>query len=168
MPTLRQTRNPGHRLIRRTALITLAMTALAACSANKLGTAPTATGEAADLVLRNGQVLTIDAGFSKAQAVAIRGDRILAVGSNAAMSAHTGPRTQVIDLQGRTVMPGLIDAHLHSAGGGPGVALASVRSLDELLAAVKARAQVAKPGDIIVSNADWHEAQLKEKRLARR
>lgn len=168
MPTLRQTRIPGHRLVRRTALITLAMTALAACSANKLGTAPTATGEAADLVLRNGQVLTIDAGFSKAQAVAIRGDRILAVGSNAAMSVHTGPRTQVIDLQGHTVMPGLIDAHLHSAGGGPGVALASVRSLDELLAAVKARAQVAKPGDIIVSNADWHEAQLKEKRLPHR
>jgi hypothetical protein len=168
MSTVSQPSMPGQRLLRRATLTALALALITACTANKPPDEPRTQSEPAEVVLRNGQVLTIDARFSRAQAVAIRGDRIVAVGSNAAVAALTGPRTQVIDLQGRTVMPGLIDAHLHSAGGGPGVALASVRSMDELLAAVKARAQVAKPGEIIVSNADWHEAQLREKRLPHR
>src|SRR5207244_1291247 len=67
-----------------------------------------------------------------------------------------------------TVIPGLIDGHLHNAGGGPGVDLAGVRSMAELLAAVEARVKVSKPGDLVVSNSDWHEAQLREKRLPHR
>ena len=138
---------------------------VAACSAGRPG-APEA--EAADLVLYNGKIVTVDGGFSIARAVAIRGDRFIAVGDDARVRALAGAKTRQIDLRGRTLIPGLMDGHLHNAGGGPGVDLSRARSIDELLAAVRARAAAASPGEIIVSNSDWHEAQLKEKRLPHR
>src|SRR6266404_1546846 len=67
----------------------------------------------ADLVLHNGKILTVDAGFSTAQAVAISGNQIAAVGSNQDVLKLAGANTQVIDLKGRTVIPGLIDTHRH-------------------------------------------------------
>src|SRR5882672_5113513 len=67
----------------------------------------------ADLVLKNGKIITVDRDFTIAQALAIAGDRIVAIGSDAAMAAHVAPSTRVIDLNGRTVMPGLIDGHAH-------------------------------------------------------
>src|SRR6478735_3637279 len=67
----------------------------------------------ADLILSNAKVLTVDHDFTIAQAIAIAGDRILAVGSNDALAAHTAPETRVVDLKGRAVMPGLIDGHAH-------------------------------------------------------
>jgi predicted amidohydrolase YtcJ len=124
--------------------------------------------ETADLVLYNGRIVTVDAGFTVARAVAIRGDRFIAVGDDARVRALAGANTRQIDLRGRTLIPGLMDGHLHNAGGGPGVDLSRTRSIDELLAAVQARARTANPGEIIVSNSDWHEAQLKEKRLPHR
>jgi predicted amidohydrolase YtcJ len=124
--------------------------------------------ETADLVLYNGKIVTVDGSFSIAQAVAIRGERFIAVGANDAVRATGGPNTKQFDLNGRTVIPGLIDGHLHNAGGGPGVDLSKVRSMAELLAAVEARAKSTPSGELIVSNADWHEAQLREKRLPHR
>jgi hypothetical protein len=100
--------------------------------------------------------------------VAIRGDRFVAVGTSDAVRRLAGPATKVIDLRGRTVIPGLMDGHLHNAGGGSGVSLSEVRSMAELLAAVEARVKVSKPGDLVVSNSDWHEVQLAEKRLPHR
>ena len=138
---------------------------VAACSA---GRPSTPEAEAADLVLYNGKIVTVDGGFSIARAVAIRGDRFIAVGDDARVRALAGAKTKPIDLGGRTLIPGLMDGHLHNAGGGPGVDLSRARSIDELLAAVRARAAAASPGEIIVSNSDWHEAQLKEKRLPHR
>ena len=67
----------------------------------------------ADMVLHNGKILTVDAQFSTAQAVAIRGDKIAAVGQNQTILAMAGPNTLRIDLKGRTVVPGLIDTHIH-------------------------------------------------------
>jgi predicted amidohydrolase YtcJ len=67
----------------------------------------------ADIVLRNGRIITVDAGFSIAEAVAIAGERILAVGPAAAMAAHMGPSTRVVDLAGKVVIPGIIDGHAH-------------------------------------------------------
>lgn len=120
---------------------------------------------APDVVLVNAVVITADPAFSIAEAVAISGARIMAVGTTAQMRAVAGPSTRVVDLGGRTVMPGLMDNHLHGAGGGPGVDLSRARSLGEVMAAIAARVKASRPGDVIVSNSDWHEAQLKEQRL---
>jgi predicted amidohydrolase YtcJ len=80
------------------------------------------------------------------------------------MWAYIGPGTEVVDLQGRTVIPGLSDGHFHDAGGGPGVDLSKVRTMAELLAKIKEAAGKAAPGEIVRSNSDWHEAQLTEQR----
>ncbi|HJZ71278.1 MAG TPA: amidohydrolase [Vicinamibacterales bacterium] len=119
----------------------------------------------ADTILVNGHVITVDSRFSIAQAVAIRGGRFTAVGSDAEIRKHAGPGTQTIDLHGETVIPGLADDHLHDAGGGPGVDLSRARSLGEVLAAIGARVKSSRSGEIVVTNSDWHEAQLKEHRL---
>ncbi len=73
---------------------------------------------AADLILHNAKVLTADAAFSKAEAIAITGNRIDAVGPNSAILKLRGPNTKVIDAQGRTVLPGLIDSHTHPLSAG--------------------------------------------------
>ena len=67
----------------------------------------------ADLILRNGKIVTVDANFAIAQAVAVRGNQIAAVGTDAAVMPLAGPNSRVIDLKGRTVIPGLIDTHRH-------------------------------------------------------
>ena len=72
----------------------------------------------ADLVLRNARVWTVDRGRPEAQAVAILGDRILDVGSDAEILRFVGPRTEVLDLRGRLVLPGFHDAHVHFVTGG--------------------------------------------------
>jgi hypothetical protein len=118
-----------------------------------------------DHVYYNAKVVTVDEAFSYAEAVAITGDKFTAVGSNADVRKLAGPATQQIDLKGLTVVPGLTDNHLHNAGGGPGVDLSRARSLDDVLSAVSAAARRSKPGEVILSNSDWHEAQLKEQRL---
>jgi hypothetical protein len=68
---------------------------------------------APDLILHHGEVVTADLCFSVAEAIAIRGERIVRVGSNAEVLALQGPRTQTIDLAGKMVLPGLIDCHAH-------------------------------------------------------
>ncbi len=70
--------------------------------------------EMADLVLVGGKIITVDASFSIHRAMAVKGDRILAVGSDADIARYQGAQTQVIELGGRVVMPGLIDSHLHA------------------------------------------------------
>jgi predicted amidohydrolase YtcJ len=144
------------KIVRRAAVYAACL--LAACATQPPSTPP-------DVVLYNGKIITVDPAFSIAQAVAIRADRFVAVGTNDALRQSAGPATRQIDLGGRTVIPGLMDGHLHNAGGGAGVNLSRVRSIDELLAAVEARVKKAPPGEPIVSNSDWHEAQLREKRL---
>src|ERR1041385_1787540 len=149
--------------------IRIGVATIAALLAASPGAGPTAPeGEAADLILHNGRIVTVDGGFTIARAVAVRGDRFVAVGDDARIRLLASAQTRQIDLRGRTVIPGLMDGHLHNAGGGPGVDLARVRTMAQLLAAVEARARSAQPGELIVSNPDWHEAQLAEKRLPQR
>jgi predicted amidohydrolase YtcJ len=118
-----------------------------------------------DTILVNGHVITVDARFSIAEAIAISGGKFVAVGTDAAIRKLAGAATTTIDVHGQTVIPGLADGHLHDAGGGPGVDLSGARSLADILAAVAARVRVSEPGEVVVSNSDWHEAQLKEHRL---
>src|SRR5258708_2781799 len=97
----------------------------------------------ADLVLRHGVVLTVDANDSEAEALAIRNGRVIAVGTDASVGRLMGPKTKVIDLAGRTVTPGLIDTHAHLLSTGVDeildVDLKQVASISELTAKVKAR-----------------------------
>jgi predicted amidohydrolase YtcJ len=124
-----------------------------------------ACAQIAELVFVNGKVFTADSGSTFAQGFAVKDGRFLAVGTSEAMRRHVGAGSKVIDLAGRLVTPGLADGHFHNEGGGPGIDLSGTRSLAELLAAVARAAKTAKPDVVLVSNADWHEAQLKEQRL---
>jgi predicted amidohydrolase YtcJ len=119
----------------------------------------------ADIVFVNGKVFTADEANHVVQGVAVAGDRFVAAGTDDAVRRYVGPQTRVIDLKGRFVSPGITDDHFHNEGGGSGVDLSHVRSLGELLTTVANAATAAPAGTVIVSNSDWHEAQLKEQRL---
>jgi predicted amidohydrolase YtcJ len=120
---------------------------------------------APDVIYYNAKIVTVDDQFSYAQAVAIIGDKFTSVGTNDSVRRLAGPNTRQVDLHGMTVIPGLTDNHLHNAGGGPGVDLSRARTIDEALKAVGDRVKRAEPGEVVISNSDWHEAQLKEQRL---
>ena len=120
---------------------------------------------APDLVLLNGNVITVDRNFAVAEGVAIAGDRIMTVGNGDQLRALADARTRIVDLKGHTVIPGLMDNHLHGAGGGPGVDLSRARTLADVYGAITDRVRASAPGELIVSNSDWHEAQLQEQRL---
>jgi predicted amidohydrolase YtcJ len=106
------------------------------------------------LVLTNGKVITVNARFDIAQAIAIDGDRIAAVGSDSDVRALAGPATQVIDLKGRAVIPGLIDAHAHLDREGLKEALpsmAGLRSVQDVQQRVAELVANARPGEWIVT-----------------
>lgn len=113
----------------------------------------------ATLVLRNGKVVTVDAAMPQAQAVAITGDRITAVGTNDAMQKYVGPNTQVIDLKGQLVIPGLIESHGHFMGLGQSkmtLDLMDVKDWNEIVSMVADAAKQAKPGEWIIGRG-WHQ-----------
>jgi predicted amidohydrolase YtcJ len=117
------------------------------------------TQSAATLVLRNGKIVTVDAAMPQAQAIAITGDRITAVGTNDAIQKFVGPNTQVIDLQGRLAVPGLIESHGHFMGLGQSkmtLDLMDVKDWNEIVAMVAAAAKQAKPGEWIIGRG-WHQ-----------
>ncbi|HXV63304.1 MAG TPA: amidohydrolase [Vicinamibacteria bacterium] len=120
--------------------------------------------EPADTVLVNGRVVTLEP-RGVVEAIAVRGDRIVATGTNAEVDAFAGPRTRRVDLGGKTVAPGFADNHYHGIGGGPGVDLSRTRNLQEVIDAIARRARETPPGELVVTNSDWHEGQLREQRL---
>jgi predicted amidohydrolase YtcJ len=124
-----------------------------------------ASAQIAEAVFVNGRVFTADGGSTLAQGFAIGDGRFIAVGSSDAMRQYVGAGTRIVDLAGRFVTPGLADGHLHNEGGGRGIDLSGARSLADLFAAVERAAKAAPSDAVIISNSDWHEAQLKEQRL---
>ena len=88
----------------------------------------TAWSQAPDTVLLNGKILTADQQFSIQEAIAIREGRILASGKTADIRKLAGPNSRVIDLQGKTVIPGLIDSHLHGIRAALSLALRGFKS----------------------------------------
>lgn len=130
------------------------------CTVAGSGAAQGAAQEApADLVLRNAQVVTVDSARPEAEAVAIRGDRIIAVGSNREIEGHTGPGTRVLDLEGRLVVPGFIEGHGHFMGVGTAqlnLDLTGAADWDEIVDMVAAAAGEAAPGAWILGRG-WHQ-----------
>jgi predicted amidohydrolase YtcJ len=119
----------------------------------------------ADVVLVNGTVLTVDANDSAAQAVAIAGGKIVAVGTNDAIRSRVGPATQVIDLRGRTATPGLIDTHVHFSEADAlfSVELSEAASIAAVLEKVRAQVARSKPGEW-VRGRGWDEGKFAERR----
>src|ERR1051326_3113819 len=114
---------------------------------------------AADIVFRNGNVYTANDKAPRAQAIAVKGDRIVFVGSNEAAQMFVGANTRVVNLHGNTVLPGFTDSHQHLSGVGQRemtLNLEGTASLEDLLAKVKARVDQAKPGEWVTGRG-WIE-----------
>ena len=114
---------------------------------------------AADLVLRNGKIVTVDDSNPEVQAIAVKGDKIVALGSDAEIAKHIGSATKVIDLEGRFAMPGFIEGHGHFMGIGDSkmiLDLTKPKNWDEIVAMVADAAKKAKPGEWIRGRG-WHQ-----------
>jgi predicted amidohydrolase YtcJ len=115
--------------------------------------------ESADIVFKNGNVYTANDKAAKAEAIAVKGDRMVFVGTNAAAQKFVGQNTRVVDLKGNTVLPGFTDAHQHLSGVGfreMTLNLEGTTSLQDFLAKVKARVDQTKPGDWVTGRG-WIE-----------
>jgi predicted amidohydrolase YtcJ len=113
----------------------------------------------ADLVFKNGNIYTVNPAQPKGEAVAVKGDRIVFVGSNRDAQAYVGPRTRVIDLKGKTVLPGLTDAHHHLSGVGfreMTLNLEGLTNLESFLTKVKERVDQKQPGEWVTGRG-WIE-----------
>jgi predicted amidohydrolase YtcJ len=130
--------------------------------------ASAAQAQSADTILLNGSIITLDAKSSIVQALAIRGGRIMAVGTNDDVRKLAGPATRTLDVGGRTVIPGLIDSHIHAlrAGLTYSVELSwiGVPSLAKGLELIREAARNSKPGTWIKIGGGWTEMQFPEKR----
>jgi predicted amidohydrolase YtcJ len=127
-----------------------------------------ASAQTADTVLFNGKILTVDKDFSTQQALAIEHGRVLASGTSAAMKKLAGDKARLIDLGGRTVIPGLTDGHIHGIRAaltfGTEVNWIGVPTLKEALEKVRQAGKTQKPGSWIVVAGGWTEEQFQEKR----
>ncbi len=122
----------------------------------------------ADTILVNGKILTVDKQFSTSQALAVRDGKITAVGRNSEIRKQAGPKTRVIDLQGRTVIPGFIDSHIHGIRAGQTftteVNWVGATSIAEAMRRIHEAALAKKPGSWLIVAGGWDPAQFKEKR----
>jgi predicted amidohydrolase YtcJ len=132
-----------------------------------LAAAP-AAAQAPDTILINGKILTVDAQFSTREALAIRDGRIVALGTSADIRKLAGRETRVIDVQGRTVIPGLIDSHLHAIRAAQTFSTElnwiGVSSLTEALGRISEAARTMKPGAWLIVAGGWNVQQFKENR----
>lgn len=124
---------------------------------------PTEQTQTADIVFKNGNVYTANDKGPRAEAIAVKADRIIFVGTNAAAQKFVGQNTRVVDLRGKTVLPGFTDSHQHLSGVGlreMTLNLEGTTSLEDFLAKVKARVDQARPGEWITGRG-WIETHWK-------
>lgn len=125
----------------------------------------------AETILCNGKIITMDPRLPQAEAVAIREGRLIGVGANLEMMQLAGAETRVLDLQGKTVLPGLIDAHNHLLSTGQQVirqlSLYDARSIAEIVERVRDRVAVTPPG-VWIKGRGWDESLLREGRFPTR
>src|SRR5437870_4421275 len=130
---------------------------------------PAAWSQTADTLLINGKILTVDQQFSTQEALAIREGKILAVGKTADIRKLASPQARVIDLQGRTVIPGLIDSHLHGIRAALSfsteVNWIGAPSVDDALGKIRQAARTMRPGAWLIVAGGWNVQQFKEKRV---
>lgn len=153
-------------------LITL-FVLLAACGGHEVDFARSLAVKApADLILRGGKIVTVDRDFSIQQALAIKDGRFLAVGTDRDMRPLIGPATRVIELAGRTVIPGLIDSHIHATDAGSRwdaeLHWQFTRTLADALTQIGAAAQAKSPASWIVVGGGWVPTQFTERRFPTR
>jgi predicted amidohydrolase YtcJ len=132
------------------ALFVLAMLTIAGCNRHVAS---------ADMVLRNGKVVTMDSTTPSGQAIAVSGDTIVAVGSDSAIQRYVGPHTKVIDLEGHLAIPGFNESHGHFTGLGQTLTelrLMGVPSWQQIATMVGDAAKTAKPGAWI-QGSGWHQ-----------
>jgi Predicted metal-dependent hydrolase with the TIM-barrel fold len=124
----------------------------------------------ADLILYHGRILTVDERFSIRQAIAVTGGRITAVGADREVLRYRGPKTEVGDLHGKTVTPGLIDSHTHPSAAAMTEfdhPIPTMETIQDVLDYIRARAAAAKPGEWV----ELHQVfitRLKEQRYPTR
>ncbi|MBM3993770.1 MAG: amidohydrolase [Planctomycetes bacterium] len=107
----------------------------------------------ADLIIHNAKVLTVDARFTIAEAIAVKDDRIIAVGSNEAVRKHAGAATHMIDAKGKNVLPGLYDSHTHPGGAATSESdeeIPYLKSLDDVFGYIRRKAKELPEGEWIV------------------
>ncbi len=146
----------GTRVILRLFVLSIFAAAAAGCAASP--------EVEADLVLRRGKVVTVDEDVPEGQAIAVKGDTILAVGSNRQIRAYIGPNTEVIDLDGALVIPGFIESHGHFLGVGDTnmqLDLMSVANWSEIVSMVDAVVGDAPAGELIRGRG-WHQEKWDE------
>ena len=131
-----------------------------------LGVAASLKAQAPDVILFNGKILTVDENFSTEESLAVTGERISAVGDSQTISALAGPGTQRIDLKGRTVIPGLIDNHLHYMRGASRwrfeARIDGITDRDEALRIISAKAKEVGPGEWVFVAGGWSEQQFSD------
>src|SRR6185369_6984630 len=129
-----------------------------------IATNTTVFAQSADTVITHGKILTVDAGFQTVEALAIKDGRIVARGSSAQMARRVGKGTKVIDVAGATVIPGLIDNHMHFTRAverwHTQVRFEGVDSRREALRLLAAKAASLKPGDWIMVQGGWSQRQF--------
>ena len=127
-----------------------------------------ALSQAPDSILINGKILTVDEQFSTREAIATREGKITALGTTAEVRKLAGPQTRVIDLEGRTVIPGLIDSHMHAIRAAQSFATEvnwiGAPSLAEAYRRIHEGAGAMKPGAWLIVAGGWNVEQFKEKR----
>ena len=127
-----------------------------------------AGAQGVDTLLLDGKVVTLDRASSVHEALAVRDGTIVAVGRSADLRALAGPGTRVVDLQGRTVIPGLIDSHMHAIRAALSYATEvnwiGTRSIPEALDRIRAAARAARPGVWLIVAGGWTEQQFEERR----
>ena len=124
----------------------------------------TASAQTADLIFTNGKIVTVDDQFATVQAVAIKGERIIATGSDTNIEKFKGPSTQLIDLQHRTVIPGLIDNHAHYMRAAEywhrEVRLDGITSHKRAMELIRDKVRESKAGEWVVVLGGWSEEQF--------
>jgi predicted amidohydrolase YtcJ len=128
------------------------------------------SGQAADTIYHNGKIITVSKTQPLAEAVAIRGNRFIAVGNNAKILKLRGPSTSIVDLQGQAVVPGLIESHGHPVGAAlaeQDAPVPSIHSIAEIQAYIRRQAKTV-PAERIIFVPKIYASRLKERRYPTR